>query len=201
MVIVTLERAVPGFDRSITIGGLPGTGTTTACRLVREQTGLHYVYAGQMFRDMARQQGMSLEQFGRYCEEHPEVDRRLDDEQIELLKGPPILQEGRMSGVLAARNNIPAYKVWFTCDPWVRAERIVNREGGDAEDRMAEMRRREESEKKRYLAFYNYDTGDLSAYDLVLDTSQIPAEEVVRRVLDGYNAPPVAPKKWYQFWR
>lgn len=189
------------YDRSITIGGLPGTGTTTACRLLRDATGLHYVYAGQMFRDMARQHGMSLEQFGRHCEEHPEVDRRLDDEQLELLRGPPILLEGRMSGVLAARGNIPAYKVWFTCDPWVRAKRIVDREGGDVDDRMAEMRRREESEKKRYLAYYGYDTGDLSAYDLVLDTSNIPPDEVVRQVLQGYRRPPPSPKKWYQFWR
>ncbi len=192
---------MPAFDRSITIGGLPGTGTTTACTFLREQTGLHYVYAGQMFRDMARQQGMSLEQFGKYCEEHPEIDRRLDDEQLELLKGTPLLLEGRMAGVLASRANLTAYKVWFTCDPWVRAERIVNREGGDAESRMAEMRRREESEKIRYQAYYGYDTGDLSPYDMVLDTSNIPPDEVVRRVLEGYHTPPPSPKKWYQFWR
>jgi cytidylate kinase len=190
------------YERSITIGGLPGTGTTTACRLLRERTGLHYVYAGQMFRDMARQHNMSLEQFGRYCEEHPEIDRRLDDEeQVELLRGPPILLEGRMSGVLAARNELAAFKVWFTCDPWVRAERIVKREGGDVEDRMAEMRRREESEKKRYLAYYNYDTADLSPYDQVIDTTKIPPEEVVKQLLDAYHEPPKTKKKWYEFWR
>lgn len=189
------------FDRSITIGGLPGTGTTTACKGLRDQTGLHYVYAGQMFRDMARQHGMTLEQFGRYCEEHPEVDRRLDDVQIELLRGPPILLEGRMSGVLAARAKLPAYKVWFTCDPWVRAERIVKREGGEVEDRMAEMRRREESEKKRYLSYYQYDTSDLSPYDLVLDTTKLPPDEVVHEVLRQYRTPTAPAKKWYEFWR
>ncbi|HEX9815387.1 MAG TPA: RNA-guided pseudouridylation complex pseudouridine synthase subunit Cbf5, partial [Candidatus Thermoplasmatota archaeon] len=90
---------------------------------------------------------------------------------------------------------------WFTCDPWIRAERIVNREGGDAESRMAEMRRREESEKIRYQAYYGYDTGDLSPYDMVLDTSNIPPDEVVKRVLEAYHTPPSSPKKWYQFWR
>jgi CMP/dCMP kinase len=178
------------YERSITIGG----------RSLKDKTGLHYVYAGQMFRDMARQHNMSLEQFGRYCEEHPEVDKRLDDEQLELLRGPPILLEGRMSGVLAARAGLPAFKVWFACDPWVRAERIVKREGGEVEDRMAEMRRREESEKKRYLAYYNYDTGDLSAYDLVVDTTQLTPEAVVERVLSSYHAH-AAPKKWFQFWK
>lgn len=193
--------APAAFDLSITIGGLPGTGTTTACKSLEKETGLRYVYAGQMFRDMAKEHKMSLEQFGRYCEEHPEMDRRLDDRQLQLLLGPPILLEGRMSAVLAARNNVPAFKVWFTCDPWERAERIVKREGGDAEDRMAEMRRREESEKKRYLAYYNYDTADLSVYDLVLETTSLSPEQVVQAVLDRYQEHRHPTKRWFQFWR
>ena len=189
------------FDRTITIGGLPGTGTTTACAGLKAATGLPYVYAGQIFRDMAKAQEMTLEQFGRYCETHPEVDRQLDAKQLEYLRGPPLLLEGRMSGVLAHRDELPAYKVWFTCDPWVRAERIVNREGGDVDDRMAEMRRREESEKKRYWEYYQYDTGDLSVYDLVLDTTKLDPDGVVEAVVQGYAAPAQPPKRWFEFWK
>lgn len=185
----------------MTIGGLPGTGTTTACGRLREITKLPHVYAGQIFRDMARARNMTLEQFSRYCEEHPEPDRGLDMKQIEYLRGPPVLLEGRLSGFLAWREKIPAFKVWFTCDPWVRAERIVGREGGEADDRMAEMRRREESEKKRYLEYYRFDVADLAPYDLVLDTTRLPPEGVVEMVLAGYRAPPSRPRRWYAFWR
>lgn len=188
------------FPRSLTIGGLPGTGTTTACAALEQRTGLPYTYAGQIFRDMAREHDMTLEQFGRYCEEHPEFDRKLDDRQVALLRGGPILLEGRMSGVLAARNGIEAYKVWFTCDPWERARRIVGREGGDVEDRLAEMRRREESEKKRYLAYYGYETSDLSVYDLVLETTQLPPDGVVDTVLAGYRQALRPKRPWYRFW-
>lgn len=192
---------MPGpFERTITIGGLPGTGTTTACRSLERITGLPYVYAGQIFRDMAKERKMTLEQFGRFCEEHPAMDRSLDDRQLELLRGPPLLLEGRLSGFLAHRERLVAHKVWFTCDPWVRAERIVKREGGEVEDRMAEMRRREESEKKRYVAFYGYDPADLSVYDQVVDTTRLTPQQVVEAVLSAYSAPPRT-RPWWQFWR
>src|SRR5687767_13881567 len=105
--------AAPASPRHLTIGGLPGTGTTTACRTLEKLSRLRYVYAGRIFRDMAKAKNMTLEQFGRYCETHPEGDKTLDDQQIQLLKGPPILLEGRMSGFLAHRETLPAYKVWF----------------------------------------------------------------------------------------
>jgi CMP/dCMP kinase len=140
---------------------------------------------------------MTLEQFGAYCEAHPEVDRALDAYQAELLKGDPILLEGRLSGYLAYRDRMPAYKVWFTCDAYVRGRRLVDREGGELESRMAEMRRREESERKRYLAYYGYDINDLSVYDLVLDTSELSKERVVEAVVRGYDAFR-KPRKWWK---
>jgi CMP/dCMP kinase len=194
------SQPAPTPARHLTIGGLPGTGTTTACRSLEKQTGLPYVYAGQIFRDMAKAKAMTLEQFGRYCEEHAEVDRSIDDRQVELLKGPPILLEGRMSGFLAHREHLPAYKVWFTCDPWVRADRIVRREGGEIEDRMEQSRRREESERTRYIAYYGYDPTDLSVYDLVLDSTHKTPEEVVEEVLRGYRSAGATKRPWYRFW-
>lgn len=141
---------------------------------------------------------MSLEVFGAYCEQHPEADRELDDRQVELLRSGPLLLEGRLSGFLAHREKIAALKVWFTCDPWVRADRIVKREGGDRESRMEEMRRREASEKKRYLQYYGHDVGDLSVYDLVLDTTNLTLEQEVAHVVDAYESSQRRP--WWKVW-
>lgn len=184
--------------KTITIGGYPGTGTTTACRALEKELGLEHVYAGQIFREHAAKHGMTLEQFGAYCEAHPEVDRSLDAYQAELLKGHPTLLEGRLSGYLAYRDHAPAFKVWFTCDPYVRGRRIVEREGGDLEARMAEMRRREESERTRYLRFYGFDINDLGVYDLVLDTTRLSREAVVDEVATAYRAS-LKPRKWWKF--
>ena len=184
-------------DRPITIGGLPGTGTTTACRKIAEITGLTHHYTGQIFRDMAKERNLTLEAFGRYAEEHAEVDRELDDRQVELLKGGPVLLEGRLAGFLSQREGIPAFKVWFHAQPYVRAERVVRREGGDVEDRMAQMREREASERKRYLKYYGFDVNELGIYDMVVDTTEKTPMEIVGDVLDVFRRPA---RRWFEFW-
>ena len=71
---------------AITISGPPGAGTTTVAKLLKERTGLPYVYAGELFRNKAKKMGMSLAEFGRYVEKHPEVDVELDKEMMKVLK-------------------------------------------------------------------------------------------------------------------
>lgn len=191
---------MPEWTTTITIGGLPGTGTTTACRTLEKLSGLSYVYAGRLFRQRAEELGMSLERYGAYCEQRPEEDQKLDDQQVALLRGPPLVLEGRLSGYLAHREKLPAFKVWFVCDPYTRALRVMEREGGDAEARMEEMRRREDSEKKRYAQFYGFDIADLGPYDLILDTAPLSKEAVVDEVIRAYER--FRPgKRWWQFWK
>jgi CMP/dCMP kinase len=189
---------VDSVARALTIGGLPGTGTTTACRKLTEVLGLEYFYAGQIFRDLAKERNMTLEAFGRYAEEHDEVDRDLDRRQVELLKKGPIILEGRLSGWLAEQNGVDAHKVWFHCEPHVRAERVVRREGGDVDERMAEMRVREASERKRYLAYYGHDISDLSLYDQVIDTTDRTPLEIVEDIVAAYRR--TRRPRW-AFWR
>jgi CMP/dCMP kinase len=75
----------------------------------------------------------------------------------------------------------------------------VEREGGDADAKMAEMRRREDSERRRYLQFYGYDVHDLSVYDLVLDTTELTRDSVVDAVLGAYGRAPRT-RPWWKVW-
>ena len=186
--------------RTLTMGGLPGTGTTTACKSLAPALGLEYHYAGQIFRDMAAARSMTLAQFGELAEHDASIDIEIDRQQVDLLRGKPVLLEGRLAGFLAKREGLPAFKVWFHADPYTRARRVVIREGGTIEARMAEMREREASERTRYLQYYSYDPGDLSLYDLVLDTSKLTRLEVVEAVVAHYFAPPKRRMRW-AFWR
>ena len=172
----------------ITISGLPGSGTTTACKAIQARLGIEYAYAGEIFRLLAKEHNMSLNEFGRYCEENPEVDKRLDDRQVELLHKDRILLEGRLSGWLADQHNIPALKVWLDADVDVRAARIVNREDGDHEAKKAEMLEREFSENRRYRAFYGVDLENRGWYDLVVETDHLTPEEVVEGILEALQA-------------
>lgn len=169
---------------TITVGGLPGSGTTTACRNLRERLGLPYIYAGHIFRGMAQEANMTLAEFGRYCEDHPEVDRELDARQLEILKHGDVIVEGRLSGWLAIQNGITALTVWLWAPVDVRAARIVQREGGDPKHRRDEMLEREFSEAKRYRTFYGMDIQDQEQYDLVVETHTRTPEQVVEAILE-----------------
>jgi len=168
---------------TITISGTPGSGKSTVAQILEKKLGLKYVYSGEIFRKLAVKHNMSLEEFGRYCETHREIDQELDDSQLEILKGGKVILEGRLAGWLAYRNNLQAVKIMIDADIQTRAERIVEREGGDVKEREQEMIKREKSEASRYKQYYGIDLKDSSIYDIVVDSADKTAEEVADLIL------------------
>jgi predicted cytidylate kinase len=168
---------------TLTISGPPGSGTTTVAELLKEKLGVKHVYAGNLYREKARKYGMSLEEFGKYCEKHEEIDRELDEFQLSLLKKGKVILEGRMAGWIAFNNKIPCIKVLLKADLNTRAERIVKREGGELEKRKQEIKRRERSESIRYKKYYDIELNDTSIYDLTIDTSNKTPEEIVEIII------------------
>jgi len=59
---------------------------------------------------------------------------------------------------------------------------LAIRDGKSIEESMREILRREESNRKRYLEFYGIDIRDLSAFDVIIDTSKFSVESVKRIV-------------------
>lgn len=168
---------------TITISGTPGSGKSTVAQLLEKHLGIPYVYSGMIFRTLAQKYNMSLEDFGKYCETHEEVDRELDDEQLRILKKGNVIVEGRLAGWLAHKHKVSAYTVFIDADIDVRAARIAEREKGTIAQRKQEMLARERSEVLRYKTYYNIDLNDHSIYDLVIDSSKIPAEKIVATIL------------------
>ena len=168
---------------TITISGTPGSGKSTVAQLLHERLNLPYVYSGLIFREAAQKHGMSLEEFSRHCETQSDIDRELDNRQIELLRQGNLILEGRLAGWLAHRHHIPAFKIMLDAESTLRAQRIVNREQGDVEERKREMLQREQSERKRYETYYGIDLLDTSIYDLVIDTSNKTPEVIVDMIM------------------
>lgn len=168
---------------TITISGLPGTGKTTVAKLLEQHLGLRYVYSGEIFRQLAQKYKMSLEEFGKYCESHREIDEELDQYQLNILRQGNVIVEGRLSGWLAYQNHIPAIKVLLQADIDIRAGRIVKREQGDIEKRKKEILKREKSEAKRYKKYYNIDIKDTSIYDVIIDTGDKNPEQIMEIIL------------------
>lgn len=169
---------------TITIGGSPGSGKTTVAQLLQKKTGLPYVYSGDLFRKLAEQHGMSLAEFGKYCETHREIDEELDRQQLEIIRNGNVIVEGRLSGWLAYRNHISALKILIQADLDTRAHRIVKREKGLVQKQKQEILTREKSESVRYKTYYHIDLADTSIYDLIIDSSKKTPEEIVDIILE-----------------
>lgn len=169
---------------SITISGIPGSGKSTVAELLKDKLGLKYVYSGMIFREMAKKYNMSLEEFGKYCEKNSKIDKELDNRQLEILREGDVILEGRLSGWLAHRNKIPAFKVSLVADLDTRAQRIVKREEGSVELRKKEILERERSEFLRYKKYYKIDIKDSSIYDLVIDTGDKTPEDIVDIIIE-----------------
>jgi cytidylate kinase len=167
----------------ITISGPPGSGTTTAARLLAEQTGFPYRNTGSLFREMAAETGMSLNDFGAYALTHPDVDRELDRRQLDLARNGRVILEGRLSGHVVKKHGVPAVCVWLDAPLDVRVQRLSARDVQDLVVAADLNRRREELERQRYLEVYGYDLADLSVYDLVLDSSVLTPEGIVSAIL------------------
>ena len=166
----------------LTVSGLPGSGTSTACQMLRESLGWDYVNAGQIFRDMASEAGMTLAEMGAYAEQNPQVDLQLDERMIQVARDrPPVVLEGRMTGWMAVRGKLSAHKVWLQASAEIRAERIGLRDGDVAA--LEQMLSRQASESQRYREHHGIDIGDLSVYDSVINTEANEPPAVVAMIL------------------
>ena len=168
----------------ITISGTPGSGKSTVAELLEEKTGIKYIYSGEIFRYLAEEHNMTLEEFGKYAEANSDIDKKLDEKQVEILKMGDVILEGRLSGWLAHINKIPALKVSINASLDIRASRVVNREEGSIEQRKKEIIKRERSEETRYKNYYNIDLKDTSIYDLVIDSGDKTPEEIADIILE-----------------
>jgi cytidylate kinase len=175
--------------QTLTVGGLPGTGTTTLCRLLERSLQWPYIYAGQLFREEAARRGMTLAELNALAQDDPAIDVALDEQQLELLRRGGVILEGRMAGWLANHHRIPAFKVWVVCDEAERIRRLVQRDGGDAETQRQLLADRESRERDRYARYYGADLTDLSFYDLVYDSTSAQPDEVRDRVLEAMGEP------------
>ena len=175
----------------VTIGGFPGSGTTTVCELLGRRTGWRHLDAGRTFREMAAEAGVSMAAFCARAESDPELDRGLDARMIEAVRtrGGGLILEGRLTGWMVLRAQLPALKVWVFADVEVRAGRVGHRDGQAVEEALGEMVRREQSERIRYHEHHGIDIGDLSIYDLVIDSGREPARRVADRIAERLAGP------------
>ncbi|MDO5853382.1 MAG: AAA family ATPase [Thermoplasmata archaeon] len=173
----------------ITISGPPGSGKTTACSKLAEVLGLEAVVFGRIFRELAAEKHLTLAELGEIAEKDPSIDNMIDDRILQMARThEDLILESRLSAYMLSRNGIDAFKIHMDASPEVRMQRVGLREGETLEQATAKTIERQKSEAKRYLQWYGIDIGDLSVYDLVLNTDDLDPDQVIETILEAINA-------------
>ncbi len=165
----------------VAIGGPPGSGKSTAGRLVAAALGLEFRSAGEEFRRVGRARGMDVDAFGRYAESHPEVDEELDREMLRLAT-PGRLLEGRLTGPLCRQKGIPVHYVIVTAAEDERVRRVAARDHQPVSEARERIHGREASERERYRRLYGIDL-DRETPDLTVDATAPPPNDVAEAIV------------------
>lgn len=169
----------------VTLGGLPGSGTTTAAELLAKKLKVPWTNGGNIFRKLAAEKGMGLNEFGIFAERNQEIDRELDNRLIEILKDGNIILESRLAGAHAHHDGIRSLRVWLHASLVTRVERIMKREGGELDQLIEETLERQRSERARYLEYYDLDYEDLDHYSLIINSGENWPEQIVHIIMES----------------
>ncbi|MGI8824876.1 MAG: (d)CMP kinase [Chloroflexota bacterium] len=163
----------------VLLSGLSGTGSSTAARRIAADLGLDYVYGGQIFRNLAMERGVTLEELAESLEQNQDLEREIDNRLIREGSRDDVLIESRTVGWIFPRD-VRAIRIWLTCDLEERLRRVEDREH---HPRSAEnLLRREASDNRRYRTLYGIESHDFSPFHMVLDTTTLSVDQVVERI-------------------
>ncbi len=177
----------------ITIGGLPGSGKSSAAAGVAAALGYEHFSSGDLFRKMAADRGVSIEEMNIVAEQQKAIDEGVDAMLRALGSGKEnIVIDSRM-----AFHWIPgSFRVFLRLDLPVAARRIFAQVSngermGQSPASLEEITRRTlariESEKKRYWDLYGVDFTDLAQYDMVIDTGTHDLRSVIAMIVEVYG--------------
>lgn len=171
----------------VIICGLAGSGKSTAAKATAKRFKLKHVSAGDQFRAMAKERGMSLIELGRYAEQHPEFDKELDQRMMMAAKSGNVVLDSRASAYLSKKLRIPALRLFLTVDPKESARRVAARDGITAASALKASRQREREVAHRLKVLYGLDTSSTAYYDAVIQTDRYAPEEVAELIATLVN--------------
>lgn len=174
----------------LTISGKPGSGKSVIAKEVAKRLNLKYYCVGDFQRQIAKKKGISLIELGELEEKDSSIDIEIDKIQAELGKK----QENMIVDSRIGFHFIPkSIKIFLDVDLEIGAGRIFKQRRDDErfstlKKTMEEIKKRAESEKKRYMKYYGVSHYDMENYDIVIDTTGRTIEGVVDEIMKKVSA-------------
>ncbi len=160
---------------TVAVSGPPGSGKTTYARRLARDLGLEYYSAGLIFRELAREKGISIEELNKLAAEDPRIDMEIDSRTLKIgCKGGVVVEGHLVAWVLGSVADV---RIYVTAPLEVRVRRIVSREGRSERDVFRETVLREYIQWRRFLDYYGIDVNSLHIFNLVLDTGRLGIDD------------------------
>jgi CMP/dCMP kinase len=167
----------------MTVSGPHGTGKSTYAKTLAQAFRLRYLSAGQQFRDLAKQKGLTLEAFNLVAAENPETDQAIDEmTKAEAKKGGVVI-DAQLSAWMVGE--LADVKILIFAADDIRFGRIAHRDRITVEEARRQTLARELIQKQRYEKYYGIDVSDLSIYDLKIDTGPYLLEKAKSVIVDS----------------
>lgn len=173
----------------ITVSGPPGSGTSTTAKILRDEFNFEHLSGGDIFRKMADDRSMSLQELTVAAEDDDTIDKEVDDRLKQIAHNHSngnretkngLILESRLAGWHA--NKYADLKIWIDAPPEIRLERTIGRD-----ETPEELSMREKSEAKRYNDYYGIDISDLSIYDISLNSGCLTVSEMEEVLITFVN--------------
>ena len=177
---------------NITITGNLGSGKSSVAKILKER-GYEYSSTGNIFRQLAMENGLSVEEFNKKVNEAANrgdhsVDKMIDDTTTRIAKERDnVVFDSRLAWHFAPKS----FKVFIITNIDEASRRVfhdslrVNSEVYESREvcRKA-LINRQKLETVRYQEVYHIDYYDMSNYNLVIDSTYATPAEIAQEILD-----------------
>ena len=170
----------------LTISGKAGSGKSTVAKLLSEKLKLRHYSIGDLMRAMAIEKGITLLELNKIAEKDKSIDFELDNKLKGLGKTKDnFVVDGRLTAFFIPHADV---KVFLETDDKVRAGRILKdkrqqEKSKNLRETIKSIKKREESEKKRYQKYYGVNYVDKKLYNFVIDTTKLNPNQVADKVM------------------
>ena len=175
----------------ISLGGELASGKGTVSEIISKRLQYGIYKNGEYFRKLAKESGMSVTDFNKYVEDHPEIDRNIENSAAEYAKEHDNFIIDARLGWYAVPES---FKVYMKVDIDVAAKRAFEdakrkstEKFSSVEEQKRDMQERYKLENERYWSLYQVHKEDESNYDYVINTTNYTPEEVATMIIQEYE--------------